>query len=275
MKRIIDSLDDLGRFSEPALLIMISLADGPKHGYAMTQDIEQVSGQKLGPGTLYGAIARLEEREWIEALPAEDRRRPYKLTGAGHQGAEGAPRQPARDGTHRQRPPRGAVMTARQLLQLYPRAWRERYGEEFVETVGARPLNAQQAIDIVGGAIDAWITFKSATTRLRTPGGGEIMTQQWKAICATSGVRYTKRDALISAGVMIAASFLLVAAGIYARSTGRPELGDALVSVSFPIALMVSMPFAILKGQPKTVQVVSLVFSTLILIIATWIATKI
>jgi DNA-binding PadR family transcriptional regulator len=83
VKRIIDSLDDLGRFSEPALLIMISLADGPKHGYAMTQDIEQVSGQRLGPGTLYGAIARLEEREWIEALPAEDRRRPYKLTGAG------------------------------------------------------------------------------------------------------------------------------------------------------------------------------------------------
>ena len=83
MKRIIDSLDDLGRFSEPALLIMISLADGAKHGYAMTQDIEQVSGQKLGPGTLYGAIARLEEREWIEPLPAEDRRRPYRLTGAG------------------------------------------------------------------------------------------------------------------------------------------------------------------------------------------------
>jgi len=78
-----DALADLGRFSEPALYILISLADGPKHGYAMTQDIEQVSGQKLGPGTLYGAIARLEDREWIEALPAEDRRRPYKLTGAG------------------------------------------------------------------------------------------------------------------------------------------------------------------------------------------------
>jgi len=166
-------------------------------------------------------------------------------------------------------------MTARQLLHLYPRAWRERYGEEFVETIGARPLNAQQAIDIVGGAIDAWITFKSATTRLRTPGGGEVMTQQWKAICATSGVRYTKRDALISAGVMIAASFLLVAAGIYARRTGRLELGEALVSVSFPIALTVALPFAILKGQPKTAQVASVVFSTLILIIATWIATKI
>jgi DNA-binding PadR family transcriptional regulator len=79
-----DELLDLGRFSEPALLILISLAEGPKHGYAMTQDIEAVSGQTLGPGTLYGAIARLEARKWIEPLPAEDRRRPYKLTVAGH-----------------------------------------------------------------------------------------------------------------------------------------------------------------------------------------------
>lgn len=71
------------RCSEPALLILISLADGPKHGYAMTQDIVHVSGQSLGPGTLYGAIAWLEGRGWIEPLPAEDRRRPYRLTKAG------------------------------------------------------------------------------------------------------------------------------------------------------------------------------------------------
>ena len=84
MKRSPDDLIDLGRFSEPALLILISLADGPKHGYAMTQDIERISGQTLGPGTLYGAITRLEERKWIEPLPADDRRRPYKLTTSGH-----------------------------------------------------------------------------------------------------------------------------------------------------------------------------------------------
>ena len=85
MTRRDDQLTELGRFSEPALYILISLADGPKHGYAMTQDIEAVSGQKLGPGTLYGAIARLEARKWIEALPADDRRRPYRLTAAGQQ----------------------------------------------------------------------------------------------------------------------------------------------------------------------------------------------
>ncbi len=83
MKNRNDLLADLGRFSEPALYILISLADGPKHGYAMTLDIEAVSGQKLGPGTLYGAIARLEARHWIEPLPAEERRRPYRLTTVG------------------------------------------------------------------------------------------------------------------------------------------------------------------------------------------------
>src|SRR3970040_324993 len=76
-------LDEFGRFSEPALLILISMADGPKHGYAMTEDIAQLSGERLGPGTLYGAIARLESRGFIEPLESEDRRNPYRLTAIG------------------------------------------------------------------------------------------------------------------------------------------------------------------------------------------------
>ncbi len=77
-----DSLD-FGRLSDPPLLIMASLAGGPKHGYAMMQDIRQFSGQRLEPGTLYGALARLEARGWIEPLPSDERRRPYRLTAAG------------------------------------------------------------------------------------------------------------------------------------------------------------------------------------------------
>lgn len=63
--------------------MLTSLADGPKHGYAITVDVERVAGVRLGPGTLYGALSRLEERGLVEALPAEDRRRPYRLTGEG------------------------------------------------------------------------------------------------------------------------------------------------------------------------------------------------
>lgn len=77
------TLADLGRFSEPGLLILVSLASGPKHGYAMMEDIAGLRGVKVGPGTLYGALARLEKRGLIEPLPAHDRRRPYRLTDAG------------------------------------------------------------------------------------------------------------------------------------------------------------------------------------------------
>ncbi len=76
-------LSELGRFSDPSLLILASLAGGPKHGYAMMEDIAAMAGARLGPGTLYGALARLERRGWIEPLPSDDRRRPYRLTGAG------------------------------------------------------------------------------------------------------------------------------------------------------------------------------------------------
>ncbi len=78
-----DGLSQLGRFSAPGLLILVSLADGPKHGYAMVADISRFAGQRLGPGTLYGALARLERLGLIEALPATARRRPYRLSSSG------------------------------------------------------------------------------------------------------------------------------------------------------------------------------------------------
>ncbi|MEV0969278.1 PadR family transcriptional regulator [Microtetraspora glauca] len=74
---------DLGRFTDVALLVLVSLAEGDKHGYRMIQDIEEFSGTALEPGTLYGALMRLEERGWIEPLPVIERRRPYRITPAG------------------------------------------------------------------------------------------------------------------------------------------------------------------------------------------------
>jgi DNA-binding PadR family transcriptional regulator len=76
-------LEEFGRFGEPALLILVSLADGPKHGYAITEDIASYAGVRFGPGSLYGAIARLESHGLIEPLEADDRRNPYRLTAIG------------------------------------------------------------------------------------------------------------------------------------------------------------------------------------------------
>jgi DNA-binding PadR family transcriptional regulator len=69
--------------NDPGLLLLISLAAGPKHGHAMLLDVERFAGVRLGPGTLYGALTRLEEQGDVEAMAAEGRRRPYRLTSHG------------------------------------------------------------------------------------------------------------------------------------------------------------------------------------------------
>lgn len=76
------------RNSDPILLVLASLAEGDKHGYAMMEDIERFAGVKLGPGTLYGAITRLEENGWIAPVPTDDRKQPYTLTALGRKSLE-------------------------------------------------------------------------------------------------------------------------------------------------------------------------------------------
>jgi DNA-binding PadR family transcriptional regulator len=73
----------LRRANDPPVLILTSLADGPKHGHALARDIEDFAAVRLGPGALYGAITRLEQRGLIEPLDSDDRRRPYRITEAG------------------------------------------------------------------------------------------------------------------------------------------------------------------------------------------------
>lgn len=78
-----EALSTLGRYAGPATLILSSLADGTKHGYALTKDIEEFADVRIAPGTLYEALARLERQGLIEPVESHDRRRPYRLTAAG------------------------------------------------------------------------------------------------------------------------------------------------------------------------------------------------
>ncbi len=84
-RSVVEPEDDgeTGHYSDPPLLVLASLASGPKHGHAMIEDIARLCGTRLGPGTLYGAIARLEQMGWIEPLPPKERRRPYRITAKG------------------------------------------------------------------------------------------------------------------------------------------------------------------------------------------------
>lgn len=82
-------MSSIERFSEPTLFILISLAEGNKHGYAIMEDIEKSYDIKIGPGTLYGAISRMEKQKLIEAIYSKDRKKPYQITTEGREYLQG------------------------------------------------------------------------------------------------------------------------------------------------------------------------------------------
>lgn len=149
-------------------------------------------------------------------------------------------------------------MLPERLLRLYPRAWRERYGEEFLATVGPGSLHMQQVIDILSGAIDAWLSADVRRVTMAShvaPGGGPMMLKSLM-VCERKQVRYTTRDSLIGAGVMIGATLFLTMTGIAAQRNGWPATGEVLMNLSFPGSLTLSMPFWLMKDQPWKAQVV-------------------
>jgi DNA-binding PadR family transcriptional regulator len=95
MRQVVDQpkVTEAGPLTEPVLLILTSLVDKPRHGYALMKDIEALSSGRvrLSTGTLYGALRRLLEDRWIERFEQEDTSREkqaYKLTPAGRRRLE-------------------------------------------------------------------------------------------------------------------------------------------------------------------------------------------
>jgi hypothetical protein len=170
------------------------------------------------------------------------------------------------------------VPHAESLLRLYPPAWRRRYGEEFLDTVGPESLRLQQVIDIVSGAIDAWLSadVRRGTRVVRVaPSGGGPMRPASLMSCERRNARYSARDGLIGGGVMIGATVILLVLGIAAGRNGWPVTGEILKGIAYPASLMVSMPFWLMKGQPWRAQAVILGVTVAFLVVIGYIATRI
>lgn len=163
------------------------------------------------------------------------------------------------------------------LLRLYPRAWRERYGEEFLATVGPDAVGPQQVLDMVSGAIDAWLSadVRRATTPASVArAGGGLMNVKALMACDRKQARYTKRDALIGAAVMVGATVILTTMGIFAKRGGWLVTGETLLNLSFSASLMLSMPFWLMKGQPWKAQGVIMGVMVLLITAATYLASR-
>jgi hypothetical protein len=168
-------------------------------------------------------------------------------------------------------------MTAERLLPLYPRAWRDRYGEEFLATAGPGRLSVQQVIDIASGAIDAWLSsdVRNATRAIGSAtAGGRTMTVR-TMMCRRSEARYTTRDGLIGAGVMLAATIGFVVMATVLQRAGWPVAGDVARSLAFPVSMTISMPFWLMKGQPWKAQSVIVGGVVAFLVVIGYLATRI
>ncbi|MBM4408521.1 MAG: PadR family transcriptional regulator [Chloroflexi bacterium] len=162
---------ELGRFADSAILVLVSLSDGPKHGYAIMTDVEAGTGRPLGPGTLYATLARLEERGFIEALPPVDRRRPYRLTGLGATVlAEHLTDLAAFARLGLRRLGQGPAMRSL-LIRLFPARWRVRYGDEFEAMLDERPMGPFDVADVLLAALDAHLHRHGLAGVPQPPGG--------------------------------------------------------------------------------------------------------
>ncbi len=147
--------------ADAQMLVLTVLADGPRHGYAINTAIEELTGRKLGPGSLYGALSRLEATEAGPARrhggrgrrpaphDADHRRGPRRA--ARRTGADG-PRQPGRPARARDR---AGMRPSALMAALYPPAVRERWGAEISRQVSESGIRSWP--DALLGAVRLWL----------------------------------------------------------------------------------------------------------------------
>ena len=136
------------------------------------------------------------------------------------------------------------VRTAAWLVSLYPRGWRDRYGDEFTHVLRDQPLTLRLALDVIGGAIDARLQGAKMATKLMTR-------------CAAGGPKMTTDDAWRASGVMIGSSLAFAGLYIWAKmNLANEEMVDAFGIMAYPAALLVTMPFYYMKDHSRAAKIV-------------------
>lgn len=150
--------------------------------------------------------------------------------------------------------------TARRMVGLYPRRWRDRYETELLATVEQTRIGIRQIIDLLAGAVDARVSRDWSRTAASSTSGGSTVLQRLRA-CDARGRQATTGEALAGAGLMIVASVMLMAAGRAVESAGAVEAGEVIRNLAFPVAFTVTMPVLFMRGVPPRIQTVLVGFT--------------
>lgn len=162
--------------------------------------------------------------------------------------------------------------TAARFVRLYPRAWRTRYGGEFMHVLTAQPMTLRLAADVIGGAIDARLRRQP-----RAGHEGDVMTAGLLKRCARGGSHLTAAEAWRAAAILIGASLVFSGLYIWAKVTlpDQEELVDAFGIMAYPAALIVTIPYYYMKDATRAAKVFAVLVSLLILAAASYLAALI
>jgi hypothetical protein len=167
------------------------------------------------------------------------------------------------------------------LLALYPPSWRRRYGDELRALIGEQAFSFHVAIDLIAGAIDAWLEPQKIPIQSdRREEGVTMIGTMMKLSCAGAGARVTREDAWKSAAVSLGGTLLLTAIWmtLHIRLGDRTYV-DAFSAMAFLVPYLFSMRYTSLKGRsPRTQSIFiggMILMLTLILGTAGWIASMI
>jgi hypothetical protein len=149
------------------------------------------------------------------------------------------------------------------LLKLYPPRWRRRYGEELRSLVGAQHFSVGNTIDVISGAIDAWINPQIMTVVQPAPaaeGEETMLAKTMRFRCAGYGPEITKRDQRKSAAVMLGATVGLSLGWmwLHVRTHGDSYV-DSFSLMPLLAALLLSMRYTYLKGRSGPAQAIFIV----------------
>ena len=169
------------------------------------------------------------------------------------------------------------------LLKLYPPRWRRRYGEELRSLIGAQPFSIGNTIDLISGAIDAWIHPQMIAVVQPAPaakGEESMLGKTMKFRCAGYGPNITKADQWKSAAVMLGVTAVLTLVWVWLRvKTHDDPYVESFSIMPFFAGLLVSMRYTYLKARSAAAQAIfiggSLAMLTLIFALAGWISGRI
>jgi hypothetical protein len=141
------------------------------------------------------------------------------------------------------------------LLRLYPPAWRARYGQEFLAALEHHSLGIQGVVDILFGALDAWLSIdvRNVTAARGAGSEGELMSLKSSVLCRRESVSVTPGDALAGAAVMLVGSLIFKTLARASTAT-FPVASHVLTDLAFLGPFTLSMPFWLMKGQPWKAQ---------------------